>query len=161
MIKCNWLYWFLIFCLNEDGGHRSKTGYQSHTAKNEHWENQHHLRSREARSDRDTLRSLTTEINWMWLELEATKLGAKEEIAHIEAWNSGINAQLEKADWEVDKMCTWIDDGKRKQKQLSKKKKVKFHKAKKEMQAEIQSALPPNKRWRHQAMGKPSCLNWW
>ena len=78
----------------------------------------------------------------MWLELEATKLGAKEEIAHIEAWNSGINAQLEKADWEVDKMRTWNDDQKRKLKQLSKKKKVKFHKAQ-EMPAEIQSALPP------------------
>ena len=49
----------------------------------------------------------------MWLELEAAKLGAKEEIAHIEAWNSGINAQLEKADWEVDKMRTWNDDQKK------------------------------------------------
>ena len=32
-----------------------------------------------------TLRSLTTEINRMRLEVEATKLGAKEEIANIEA----------------------------------------------------------------------------
>ena len=56
-----------------------------------------------------TLRSLTTGINRMRLEVEATKLGAKEEIADIEAWNSGIDAQLEKADCEVDKISTWID----------------------------------------------------
>lgn len=60
-----------------------------------------------------TLRSLTTEINRMRLEVEATKLEGKEEIAYIEAWNSSIDTQLEKADCEVDKMCTWIDDRKK------------------------------------------------
>ena len=77
--------------------------------------------------------------------MEATKPGVKEEIAHIEAWNSGIDAQLEKADCEVDKMRTWIDDQK-KEAEAVVKEEVKFHKAKKEMQPEIQSALPPNKR---------------
>ena len=89
-----------------------------------------------------TLRSLTAEINRMRLEVEATKLGAKEEIAHIEAWNSGIDAQLEKADCEVDKMRTWIDDRK-KEAEAVVKQELKFHKAKMDMQAEIQSALPP------------------
>ena len=60
-----------------------------------------------------TLWSLSKELNRMRIEVEVTKLGAKEEIADIEAWNSGIDAQLEKADCEADKMCTWIDDRKR------------------------------------------------
>ena len=90
-----------------------------------------------------TLRSLTAEINQMRLEVEATKLEAKEELAHIEAWNSGIDAQLEKADCEVDKMRTWIDDRKKKAEAVAKQEELKCHKAKMEMQAEIQSALPP------------------
>ena len=85
-----------------------------------------------------TLRSLSKELNRMRIEVEATKLGAKEEIADIEAWNSGIDAQLEEADCEVDKMCTWIDDRKREAEAIVKQEELKFHKAKIEMQAEIQ-----------------------
>ena len=44
-----------------------------------------------------TLRSLTTEINRMRLEVEATKIGAKEELADIEEWNTAFDAQLEEA----------------------------------------------------------------
>ena len=60
-----------------------------------------------------TLRSLTTEINRMRLEVEATKIGNKEEITDIEAWNTEIDAQLGKADCEVEKARTWIEDRKR------------------------------------------------
>ena len=77
----------------------------------------------------------------MRIEVEATKLGA-EEIADIEAWNSRIDAQLEEADCEVDKMCTWIDDRKREAEAIVKQEELKFHKAKIEMQAEIQ--VEPN-----------------
>ena len=35
-----------------------------------------------------TLQSLSKELNQMRIEVEATKLGAKEEISDIEAWNS-------------------------------------------------------------------------
>ena len=90
-----------------------------------------------------TLRSLTTEINRMRLEVEATKLAAKEEIADIEAWNSGIDAQLEKADYEVDKMRTWVDDRKREAEAVVKQEELKFHKAKIQMQAEIQATAHP------------------
>ena len=86
-----------------------------------------------------TLRSLTTEINLMRLEVEATKLAAKEENADIEAWNSGIDAQLEKADYEVDKMRTWVDDRKREAEAVVKQEELKFHKVKIQMQAEIQA----------------------
>ena len=81
----------------------------------------------------------------MRLEVEATKLGAKEEIVHIEVWNSSIHAQLEKADCEVDKMRTWIDDRKKEAEAEAavKQVEIKFHKVKMEMQAEIQSVLPP------------------
>ena len=87
-----------------------------------------------------TLQSLSKELNRMRIEVQATKLGAKEKIADIEAWNSGINAQLEKVDCEVDKMCTWIDNHKREAEAeaIVKQEELKFHKAKIEMQAEIQ-----------------------
>ena len=85
-----------------------------------------------------TLQSLSKELNRMRIEVQATKLGAKEKIADIEAWNSGINAQLEKVDCEVDKMCTWIDNRKREAEAIVKQEELKFHKAKIEMQAEIQ-----------------------
>ena len=98
-----------------------------------------------------TLRSLTTEINRMRLEVEATKLAAKEEIADIEAWNSGIDAQLEKADYEVDKMRTWVDDRKREAEAVVKQEELKFHKAKIQMQAEIQATAHPQ-----EAMTTPS-----
>ena len=85
-----------------------------------------------------TLWSLSKELNRIRIEVEATKLGVKEEIADIETWNGGINAQLEKADCKVDKMCTWIDDRKREAEAIVKQEELKFHKAKIEMQAEIQ-----------------------
>ena len=87
----------------------------------------------------------------MRLEVEATKLGAKEEIAEIEAWNSGIDAQLEKADYEVDKMRTWVDDRKREAEAVVKQEELKFPKAKIQMQAKIQ-ATPHSQ----QAMTMPS-----
>ena len=38
-----------------------------------------------------TLQSLSKELNRMRIEVEVTKLGAKEKIAEIEVWNSGID----------------------------------------------------------------------
>ena len=64
----------------------------------------------------------------MRIEVEAKKLGAKEKIADIEAWNSGINAQLAK------RIAKWIKCGhgsttaKEKHKQLSSKKNLSFTK---------------------------------
>lgn len=51
-----------------------------------------------------TLRSITAEINRMRLEVEAKKIEAKEEMTEIETWNAEIDAQLEKADLEVEKV---------------------------------------------------------
>ena len=38
----------------------------------------------------------------MRLEVEAKKLGAKVDVTDIEAWNAQLDAQLEKADSEVE-----------------------------------------------------------
>ena len=84
-----------------------------------------------------TLRSRTTEINRMRLEVEATKIGNKEEITDIEAWNTEIDAQLGKADCEVEKARTWIEDLKREAQAIAQEEQLKFHKMKLEMQAEI------------------------
>lgn len=51
-----------------------------------------------------TLRSITAEISRMRLEVEAKKIEAKEEMTEIETWNAEIDAQLEKADLEVEKV---------------------------------------------------------
>ena len=92
-----------------------------------------------------TLRSLTTEINRMRLEVEATKIGAKEELADIEEWNTAIDAQLEEADSEVNKTRTWIDNRKKEAEAIIKEEELKFHKAKMAMQAEIHTAPHPQK----------------
>ena len=86
-----------------------------------------------------TLRSLTTEINRMRLEVEATKIGNKEEVTDIEAWNTEIDAQLGKEDCEVEKARTWIEGRKREAQAIAQEEQPKFHKTKLEMQAEIQT----------------------
>ena len=92
-----------------------------------------------------TLRSLTTEINRMRLEVEATnlKIGKKGKITDIEAWNTEIDAQLGKADCEVEKARTWIEDRKREAQAIAQQEQLKFHKTKLEIQSEIQTAPHP------------------
>ena len=64
---------------------------------------------------------------------------------YIEEWNSGIDAQLEKADCEVDRRCTWIDDCKKEAEAIVTQEELKFHKAKIQMQAEIQVEPHPQR----------------
>ena len=90
-----------------------------------------------------SLRFLTTEINRMRMEVEATKIGKKEEITDIETWNTEIDAQLGKADCEVEKARTWIEERKREAQAIAQEEQLKFHKTKLEMQAEIQTAPHP------------------
>ena len=90
-----------------------------------------------------TLRSLTTEINRMRVGVEASKLGNKEDIANIETWNTEIDAQLEKEDCKVEKASTWIEDRRKEAQAIAQEEQLKFHKAKLEMQAEIQAAPHP------------------
>ena len=61
---------------------------------------------------------------------------------YIEAWNTEIDAQLGKADCEVEKAHTWIKDRKREAQAIAQEQ-LKFHKTKLEMQAEIQTAPHP------------------
>ena len=61
---------------------------------------------------------ISSEINHMRLNLEASKLAAKEEMTAIEEWNARLDAKLEKADsdvakcWHVAKARKWLDDRK-------------------------------------------------
>ena len=68
-----------------------------------------------------SLRFLTTEINRMRMEVEATKIGEKVEITDIETLNTEIDAQLGKADCEVEKAAHGSKDEKEKRKRLPKK----------------------------------------
>lgn len=68
---------------------------------------------------------------------------ANEEMTEIETWNAEIDTQLEKADLEVEKVLTWIEDRKREAQVLVQEEQLKFHKTKLEMQAEIQTAPHP------------------
>ena len=59
------------------------------------------------------MKYISSEINHMRLNLEASKLAAKEEMTAIEEWNAQVHAKLEKADSDVAKARKWLDDRKR------------------------------------------------
>ena len=73
-----------------------------------------------------TLKSITAEINRMRLEVEAKKLGAKVDVTDIEAWNAQLDAQLEKADSEVEKVCKWLDKRKNEAEIIAQEEQLKF-----------------------------------
>ena len=53
-----------------------------------------------------SLKYISSEINHMRLNLEASKFAAKEEMTAIEEWNARLDAKLEKADSDVAKAKT-------------------------------------------------------
>ena len=57
-----------------------------------------------------TLKSITTEIARMRIEVEAKKLAAKETMTDIEKWNTQLDAKLGEADNEVSKVRKWFDE---------------------------------------------------
>ena len=57
-----------------------------------------------------TLKHLSREINRMRLDVEALKLVKEEDATGIQAWNAELHAKLEKADTEVEKVTTWLDE---------------------------------------------------
>ena len=46
----------------------------------------------------------------MRLDVEAAKLAAKEEITALQEWNDRLDAKLEEADSDVERVTTWLDD---------------------------------------------------
>ncbi|KAK2561783.1 hypothetical protein P5673_015168 [Acropora cervicornis] len=57
-----------------------------------------------------TLKSITTEIARMRIEVEAKKLVAKETMTDIEKWNTQLDPKLGEADNEVSKVWKWFDE---------------------------------------------------
>ena len=90
-----------------------------------------------------TLKSITAEINRMRLEVEAKKLGAKVDVTDIEAWNAQLDAQLEKADSEVEKVCKWLDERKKEAEIIAQEEQLKFEeklqRAKLKLKTELQA----------------------
>ena len=88
-----------------------------------------------------SLKYISSEINCMWLNLEASKLAAKEEMTAIEEWNMWLNAKLEKANSDVAKVRKWLDDRKREEESNAQEQKLyfqqKLHETKLEMQTEL------------------------
>lgn len=88
-----------------------------------------------------TLKHLSSEVNRMRLDVEAAKWAAKEEITALQEWNDRLDAKLEKADSDVERLTTWLDD-RRKEKEAHGQEqklhfKAKLHQTKLDMQAEL------------------------
>ncbi|XP_067039928.1 uncharacterized protein [Acropora muricata] len=92
-----------------------------------------------------TLKSITTEIARMRIEVEAKKLAAKETMTDIEKWNTQLDAKLGEADNEVSKVRKWFDERDKQAEILAQDEKLKFegklHQTKMELQAQFQATL--------------------
>ena len=88
-----------------------------------------------------SLKYISSEINRMRLNLEATKLAVKEEMTAIEEWNARLDEKLEKADSEVAKARKWLYDRKKDEESHAQEQKLHFeeklHQTKLEMQTEL------------------------
>ena len=88
-----------------------------------------------------SMKYISSKINHMRLNLEASKLAAKEEMTAIEEWNARVHTKLEKADSDVAKARKWLDDRKREEESNAQEQKLyfeqKLHQTKLEMQTEL------------------------
>ena len=96
-----------------------------------------------------TLKHLSSEVNRMHLDVEAAKLAAKEEITALQEWDDRLDAKMEKADSDVERVTTWLDDRRKEKEAHAQEQKVHFeaklHQTKLDMQAELKSQhLPPS-----------------
>ena len=94
-----------------------------------------------------TLKHLSGEVNRMRLDVEAAKLAAKEEITALQEWNDWLDTKLEKADSDVERVTTWLNDRqKEKEAHIQEQKlhfEAKLHQTKLDMQAKLTSQHPP------------------
>ena len=91
-----------------------------------------------------SLKHLSSEVTRMRLDVEAAKLAAKEEMTALQEWNTRLDAKLEKADSEVEKVTTWLDDRRKEKEAHAQEEKLHFeaklHQTKLDMQAELQTS---------------------
>ena len=92
-----------------------------------------------------TLKSITTEMASMRIEVEAKKLVAKETMTDIEKWNTQRDPKLGEADNEVSKVWKWFDEQDKQAEILAQEEKLTFegklHQTKMELQAQFQATL--------------------
>ena len=83
----------------------------------------------------------------MRLDVEAAKLAAKDEITALQEWNDRLDAKLEEAVSDVERVTTWLDDRRKEKEAYAQEQKVHFeaklHHTKLDMQAELTSQHPP------------------
>ena len=94
-----------------------------------------------------TLKHLSSGVNRMRLDVEAAKLAAKEETTALQEWNDRIDAKLEKANSDVKRVRTWLDDRRKEKEAHAQEQKLHFeaklHQTKLDMQAGLTSQHPP------------------
>ena len=96
---------------------------------------------RQSRDNLSSIKHLSSEVTRMRLDVEAAKLAAKEEMTALQVWNTRLDAKLEKADSEVEKVTTWLDDRRKEKEAHVQEEKLHFeaklHQTKLDMQAEL------------------------
>ena len=93
------------------------------------------------------LKHLSSEVNRMRLDVEAAKLAAKEEITAFQDWNDRLDAELEKADRDVKRVTTWLDDRRKEKEAHAQEQKLHFaaklYQTKLDIQAGLTTQNPP------------------
>ena len=88
------------------------------------------------------LKHLSSEVS-----VEAAKLAVKADITALKECNDRLATKLEKADSDVEKVTTWLDDRRKEKEAYAQEQKVHFeaklHHTKLDMQAELTSQHPP------------------
>ena len=62
----------------------------------------------------------------MHLDVEAAKLSVKEEITALQEWNDRLDTKLEKADSDVERVITWLNDRRKEKEAHAQEQKVHF-----------------------------------
>ena len=88
-----------------------------------------------------TLKHLSKKVNRMRLDVEMAKLEAKEEITALQEWNDWFDAKLEKADSDVERVTSWLDNCRKEKEAHAQEQKLHFkaklHQTRLDMQAEL------------------------
>ena len=88
---------------------------------------------------RQTLKTISANVNHMRLEVEAKKLEAKEEMTGIRTWNEDVDARLKEADIEIGKARKWMDERKREAEVNAKQEQLKFEEELQKMKLQLKT----------------------
>ena len=68
---------------------------------------------------RAALQSITDSVNELRLTVEESKIEAKEDMAEITKWNGELDAKLNAADKESERLRKWLEQRKQDQEKIS------------------------------------------